>query len=354
MLVGLSGGVDSAVAAALLLAEGHEVHAVTMKIWDGEPVAAPTRSACYGADEGEDLALAAQVAAQLGIKHTVIDLAAEYRATVLAYFAAEYRAGRTPNPCMRCNQTMKFGALLAAARRSGIEFDYFATGHYARVAHNPASGRYELRRGDSAKDQSYFLALLTQEQLAQVRFPLGEMAKAEVRRRALALKLTVHDRAESQDFYAGDIRDLLDDPGAGPILDAAGQRIGTHHGISGYTIGQRKGLKISAAQPLYVTAIDAARNAVCVGSEDALYAAAMTVHDSNWVSRARPTAPFDAVVQIRYRHPGVAARVIPSADASLRVEFAQAQRAVTPGQFAVFYDGDMVIGGGIIAAAEKS
>lgn len=351
ILVGLSGGVDSALAAALLLAEGHEVHAVTMKIWDGEAAAGETRSACYGADEGEDLAQAAAVAAQLGIRHTVIDLAAEYRATVLAYFAAEYRAGRTPNPCMRCNQAMKFGALLDGARRAGIAFDAFATGHYARVTHNAASGRYELRRGDSAKDQSYFLALLTQEQLARVRFPLGEMAKAEVRRRARELGLPVHDRAESQDFYAGDIRDLMDDQREGPILDAAGQPIGTHQGIGGYTIGQRKGINISAPQPLYVTAIDTERNAVCVGPESDLYAVAMIVQGINWVSREPGPEPFDALAQIRYRHNGIYARVTPLPDAGARVLFAQAQRAVTPGQFAVFYDGDAVVGGGVIAAA---
>ena len=267
--VGLSGGVDSAVAALLLLREGHEVSGVLMKLWPGPEAEAPVKSACYGPDEAGDIRAAGEVSAALGIPLRVIDCSRDYEALVLRYFREGYAAGRTPNPCVRCNQLVKFGVLPAVARASGLAFDRFATGHYARVERDERSGRFLLKRAaDRSKDQSYFLYRLGQEQLASVLFPLGGLAKSRVREIAREAGLPVHDRKESQDFYGGDLGDIVG-PGAGEgdIVDREGRVLGRHRGVRHYTVGQRKGLGIAWPVPLYVTGIEAGANRLVVGPE---------------------------------------------------------------------------------------
>ena len=351
-LVGMSGGVDSSVAAALLLEHGWAVTGVTMTLWDG-PAAAPAegvvRGACYGPGEADDVNAARAACSVLGIPFRTLDLAADYRREVLDYVRDEYRAGRTPNPCVRCNRVIKFGGLVEAARRAGLEFDAFATGHYARVQCDASTGRYLLKKGlDAAKDQSYFLHRLTQEQLAGVIFPLGDWTKEKVRERARALGLPVAERPESQDFLeegAAELRGGM--AGPGPILDRSGRILGEHAGIGHYTVGQRKGLRIGAAEPLYILAIDAGRNAVIVGPRSALGAPGLTASDMNWIAVPSLEAPRRAACRIRYRHREAPALLTPQGSAVL-VQFDEPQPAVTPGQSAVFYDGDIVLGGGVI------
>ncbi len=353
--MGLSGGVDSAVAAWRLRQDGWRVVGLTMSIWDGS-VAIPDKglAGCFGPGEARDLEAAAAVARRLGIEHRVVRLAAEYRQTVLDYFREEYLAGRTPNPCVRCNQRVKFGFLPEAARAAGVEFDRFATGHYARVAQHKATGRWELRRGaDRDKDQSYFLSRLTQAQLAGVEFPLGGLTKAEVRQLAREQGWDdLADREESQDFIeckdysvlfrAGDGR-----PGDFVTLD--GKVLGRHQGIHRYTIGQRKGLGLGGGgTPWHVLAIDAERNRVVVGPREALYTRHLAAGDLNWVGLAgAPDGAFRCEVQIRQQHGAAGATVLPAENA-LAVEFDEPQLAVTPGQLAVFYDGDTVLASGMI------
>lgn len=359
--VGLSGGVDSSVAAWLLAHHGCSVVGLTMAIWD-DSLPLPDRglSGCFGPGETRDIESARAVAAALGIEYHVVSLVREYRETVLEYFRREYLAGRTPNPCVRCNRSMKFGFLLDRAREIGVEFDYFATGHYARLADDPAAGRRLLLRGrDSAKDQSYFLALLRQEQLRRLVLPLGGLLKSEVRELARAVGFIEQaERPESQDFIESDDYGVLFRPGElrpGDIVDESGRVLGRHEGLARYTIGQRKGLGIGGTgEPLYVVALDAERNCVVVGRRAELERRALRAVDCNWIAVAEaPAEPRRCTVRIRFRHEGVAATVVREDNASdaVRVEFEVPQWAVTPGQIAVFYDGERVLGGGTIAEA---
>ena len=350
--VGMSGGVDSSVAAALLKQQGHDVTGVTMKIWGGEAAPAITgRHGCYGPADAADIADAARVAARLRIPHHVIDLTGEYKHEVLDYFCDEYLAGRTPNPCVRCNHLIKFGVLVTKARELGLAFDRFATGHYARVEHDPARGRYLLKKAhDAKKDQSYYLSALTQEQLGLCLFPLGDMTKDEVRQAAIDFGLEVAQKPESQDFAEMGYQSLL--PGQckpGPIVDAGGRVLGHHHGIQSYTIGQRKGLGIASEKPFYVVAIDAASNTITIGERDEVYRREFTAKGVNWIAVASITTPTRFRVKIRYTHQEADATVtpLPGGD-SVHVRFATPQLAIAPGQIAVFFDGDAVAGGGTI------
>ena len=350
--VGLSGGVDSSVAALLLLREGHEVAGVLMRLWRGPDEPAPARSACYGPDEAEDIRSAAAVCARLGIPLSIIDCSGDYEKTVLRYVRDGYSAGTTPNPCVRCNQLVKFGALPEAARASGLAFDRFATGHYARVERDEAVGRFLLKRGvDEAKDQSYFLYRLGQAQLASAVFPLGGLTKARVRAIAREAGLAVHDRRESQDFYGGDIAELVG-PGAGEgdIVDRDGQVLGRHRGLTRYTIGQRKGLGLAWPVPLYVIAIDAAANRIVVGPESETMGRAAVIRDCVWGPFEELTAPAEVRVKVRSGGRLVPATISPLAN-GCRVDLAEPVSAVAPGQSAVFYDGDTVVGGGVIESA---
>jgi tRNA-specific 2-thiouridylase len=353
--VGMSGGVDSSVAAWLLLRRGYAVTGVTMAIWDGSlPLPDTGRSGCYGPGEARDLESARTVAARLGIPHRVIRLAEDYRRCVLDPFRASYRSGRTPNPCVLCNQRLKFGLLLERARAAGLAFDAFATGHYARVAFDPARALFTLRRGaDAAKDQSYFLARLTQEQLRQTLFPLAELTKADVVRLAREAGLEeAAARPESQDFIESESYAPLFDPcddRPGPFVDAAGRVLGRHRGLVHYTVGQRQGLGIAAGERLYVKELRAASNTVVLGRRDEVFSDGCRVEDATWIAGSAPPDGTLCRAHLRYRHAGVPARLTRLPDGAWRASFAEPQFAVAPGQAAVFYDGDEVLGGGWIA-----
>jgi len=354
--VAMSGGVDSSVAAALLKEKGYEVIGVTMKVWDGETLPANgTRHACYGPGEEEDLEDARKVAQVLGIPLYIFDLRQEYKIEVLDYFCHEYLSGRTPNPCIRCNRRVKFDALLEKARDTGIEFDYFATGHYARVEHDESRSRYLLKKAkDMAKDQSYFLFALSQEQLSNSLFPLGNHTKEEVRKMARDLELGIDDKPESQDFFAGDYSSLLGKVARpGPILNKEGEILGQHRGIPFYTIGQRKGLGISSKEPLYVTAIDQEKNVIVVGPKEEVYGDELIATELNWIAIQELRQPIDVKAKIRYLHKEAEAMLIPLDEDKVHVKFKEPQMAITPGQAVVFYDDDTVIGGGTIERAGR-
>lgn len=351
--VGMSGGVDSSVAALLLLRAGHEVSGIQMRLWPGPEAPAPAKSACYGPDEAADIRAAADVCARLGIPLCVVDCSKAYEGIVLRYVREGYAAGTTPNPCVRCNQLVKFGVLPDAAREAGLAFDRFATGHYARVEHDAARGRFLLKKAvDPRKDQSYFLYRLSQEQLATTFFPLGELTKSRVRAIAREERLPVHDKKESQDFYDGDLADILGCDGLeGDIVDGAGQVLGKHGGIWNYTIGQRKGLGIAHPVPLYVVAIDAMNNRLIVGTEEETYNRSCVARDCAWVMVERLAAPMEVQVKVRSGGRLVGAEISPLDGGRTRIIFAQPVSSVAPGQSAVFYKEDIVLGGGIIETA---
>lgn len=354
VVAAMSGGVDSSVAAHLLREQGYEVIGLTMDLYDipRDRCEGEKAKSCCGWRAKED---AGRVAAALGISHYVVDLRREFSRTVIDDFCREYALGRTPNPCIRCNESIKFKALAERAGKLGA--DFIATGHYARVSREAKTGRYALRKGlDGAKDQSYFLSSLTQAQLAAALFPLGELTKSEVRRIARRLDLEVADRPESQEVcfvpgkdYAGFVaRRCPEALVPGPIVDTSGRILGRHAGIIHYTIGQRKGMGIAAAHPFYVLAIDPGRRAIIVGRNEELYKRGLVAERVNFVSVAGLAGPTALGVKIRYRSREAGAVISPEGLDRVRVVFAKPQRAVTPGQSAVFYDGDEVVGGGII------
>ena len=351
--VGMSGGVDSSVAALLMVRAGHDVSGILMKIWPGPDAPGVARSACFGPDEVEDIRAAGDVCARIGIPLHVFDCSASYEDLVLRYFREGYLAGTTPNPCVRCNQLVKFGLLPGAAREAGLEFDRFATGHYARVEHDAARGRFLLKKAvDPRKDQSYFLYRLSQEQLAATLFPLGELTKNRVRTIAREEHLPVHDKKESQDFYDGDLKDILGRDGReGDIVDREGQVLGRHHGVWNYTIGQRKGLGIAHPVPLYVTAIDAKNNRLVVGPEEETYTRSCLARDCAWGMVERLAAPEEVQVKVRSGGRLVRAEISPLDEGRTRIAFAEPVASVAPGQSAVFYHEDIVLGGGIIESA---
>jgi tRNA-specific 2-thiouridylase len=355
VVVALSGGVDSAVAAALLVEQGYEVVGVMLQLWaEGGPDDARTNACCTP----EAVCRARRVADQLDIPFYLIDAKVPFKAHVVDYLVGEYAAGRTPNPCIPCNRTIRFGLLLNRALALGAGF--LATGHYARVRH--VAGRYQLFRGrDPRKDQSYFLHVLNQEQLAHVLFPVGELAKDEVRAIARQRGLPVAEQPESQDicFLAdGDYRRFLARQvphlfRPGPIRDTSGRVVGQHRGLPAYTVGQRKGLGLTAAEPLYVLAMEPAENALVVGPAEELGQDECRVEAMHYVSGKAPTAVFDATAQIRYRARVAAVTVAPLPHGAAHVRFFSPQRDITPGQFLVLYDGDIVLGGGVICKAQQ-
>ena len=351
--VGMSGGVDSSVAACLLLREGHDVSGVLMKLWPGPEAPAPVKSACYGPGEALDIQAAEGVCARLAIPLRVIDCSRDYEDLVLRYVRDGYTTGTTPNPCVRCNQLVKFGVLPEVARASGLAFDRFATGHYARVERDEHLGRHLLKRAaDEPKDQSYFLYRLTQAQLATAMFPLGGLTKARVRAIAREAGLPVHDRKESQDFYGGDLGDIVGQgPGEGDIVDHDGRVLGRHRGVRHYTIGQRKGLGIASPVPLYVVGIDAAGNRLVVGPESETFRRSATVRDCVWGPFEALAAPAEVRVKVRSGGRSVPATITPLDGGRCRVDFAEPVASVAPGQSAVFYGDDIVVGGGIIESA---
>lgn len=349
----MSGGVDSSLTAALLKEAGHDVVGVTMHLWDAEDDRL-AESLCCSQEMTES---ARRVCAQLGIPYYVFNYQREFRRYVIDYFLKEYASGYTPNPCLACNREIKFRALLQRAQALGYE--YVATGHYARVRRNEggAGSGYELLRGvDRDKDQSYMLYMLQQHDLARLFFPIGEYSKQQVRALARERGLAAADRPESQDICfvpGGDYRNLLleerpESLQPGPILDQDGREVGQHRGLPLYTIGQRRGLGIAAGEPIYVTQLDVARNALIVGPRAALERKSLVASAFCFVDGGWPEEPFTCSAQIRAHAAATPARAVPGQPGTLTVEFEQPQRAVTPGQAVVLYDGDRVLGGGRI------
>ena len=360
----MSGGVDSSAAAAILKAQGHELVGFTMQLWNqrrgisvdenGEPL--PSR--CCSLDDVYD---ARRVAEELGFPFYVLNLEREFESDVVQPFVASYLNGETPIPCVACNSRLKFASLDRLATSLGCE--RVATGHYARADFDPATNRYRLLRGlDPQKDQSYFLWELTQDQLSRSLFPLGEMSKSEAREAARRNGLAVAEKAESQEIcfvpdgdYAGFIDRYLESedelerlPGTGEIVNARGEVMGMHTGIHHYTIGQRRGIGVSGAQPLYVLGIDSIQNRVVVGHQEDLLSDEFTAAGVNWIAVDDPTEPVRAKVRVRYRHAAALATITPLPDNRASIKFDEPQRAITPGQATVFYRVDEVIGGGWI------
>lgn len=362
--VAMSGGVDSSAAAALLREQGHELVGFTMQLWDqnrnintdenGDPL--PSR--CCSLDDVYD---ARRVADTLGFPFYVLNLEQEFEESVVEPFIQSYLAGETPIPCVACNSRLKFASLDRMAQSLGC--DKVATGHYARVEFDESAGRYRLFRGRNyAKDQSYFLWELTQEQLSRAYFPLGEMHKEEVRDIARNAELYTANKPESQEIcfvpdgkYSEFIDRYLDHegrsnelPSRGEIVDTSGAVVGDHTGIHRYTIGQRRGLGIANEKPLYVLQIERAKNQIIVGEADELESVEFTARGVNWIAFDEPAAPVRADVKVRYRHEPAPATIYPLPDSCVRIVFDEPQRAITPGQATIFYDGDEVVGGGWI------
>jgi len=349
----MSGGVDSSVAAALLCEAGYEVIGISMLLAGSTQ---GKEGSCCSLDDFQD---ARRVAEQLDIPYYVLNLKEEFHRRVIDVFTEEYLHGRTPNPCLLCNRDLKFDLLWRRAQELGA--DYVATGHYARIAHDQVSGRYQLLRGrDEHKDQSYFLFTLTQGQLSRTLFPLGELTKTQVREKAKTLGLQVAEKPESQEICFVPDRDYarfiearlpVDRLRSGNIVDAGGKVLGTHPGVQRFTIGQRRGLGISGfTRPLYVTSLDAASARVTVGPKEQLMAQGLVANEVNWIE-GMPVGEERLGVKIRYRHPAVAARVKPDGVDSVQIFFEDVYPAVTPGQAAVFYRGEQVLGGGWIERA---
>ncbi len=353
--VGISGGVDSAVAALLCKDQGYEVIGVTMKIWDesrSDDGIDPDRHACYGPEEKDDIEDAVKVCKMIDIPLHVIDCTEVFNKTILSYFKKTYRQGKTPNPCVFCNQQLKFGLLPKLLQEQQFPIDYFATGHYARIERGPDETVQLLRAADKAKDQSYFLYRLTQEQLKRSLFPLGDLTKEQVRKIAHEANLHVWDKAESQDFYSGDYRDLLHDETdtaqSGTFVDVNGKILGKHDGIWNYTVGQRKGLGIATGRPLFVIEIDPKSNTVIVGEKDHLVKTKVTLTEFNTLAELKP----DLSCKIRSSSPLQKCHVSAGNGTDVCLEFDIPLAGICPGQSAVLYDGDVVVGGGIILDGE--
>jgi len=356
VVVGLSGGVDSAVVASMLVADGYRVEGVTLRTWT-EPGEREKRwqdrSCCK-------IGIAEYIAKELGIPHRVIDAQERFQRAVIDDFCATYAAGRTPNPCVLCNERVKFALLMEAADDAGA--DFLATGHYARVEHDAVSGRSRLLKGlDAGKDQSYFLYRLSQNHLRRTLFPLGGLTKRQVWDKAEAMGLPVHEIAESQEICFVTQKDYREFVAArlpetvreGAIVTADGAVVGEHQGVAFYTVGQRRGLGVAAGERRYVTRLDANRNLVVLGSETDLLSHSCVVEDVHPGAVAAITAPMRVATKFRYKTAEAPAMVSPEPDGLLRVIFDEPQRAVTPGQSIVFYDGDVIVGGGVIQSTQK-
>jgi tRNA-specific 2-thiouridylase len=361
VVVAMSGGVDSSVAAGLLKEQGYDVIGVTMKLFSlpKDYCRSENLRSCCGWKATED---AHRVAMSLGISHFVVDFRNKFEKSVIKDFCEEYSQGRTPNPCIRCNQYIKFDFLMK--KLDAFEADYLATGHHARVEYDPESGQYLLKKGkDKNKDQSYFLYPLTQEQLSRTLMPIGNLTKEEVRKKAQKLGLPVAQRLESQEIcfipdndYARFLRQRI--PGAfrfGPIVDLDNRVLGQHKGVAHFTVGQRSGMGIAAPHPLYVLSIQSDKNTIVIGPSDELYEKTLGASRVNLISMSKITKPLSVKAKIRYKHREARALLTPLDKDKILVEFEKSQRAITPGQAVVFYDGDVVVGGGIIdKSAERN
>jgi tRNA-uridine 2-sulfurtransferase len=348
--VGMSGGVDSSVAAALLLKKGYKVIGVTMAIWDGSiKLVEGIKHSCYGPGEEEEIETVKKICSSFGIPHFTVDLKKEYHKEIISYFKREYLAGRTPNPCVMCNYRMKFGFLIEKARLSGVKFDHFATGHYVRAVKE--NGEYVLKKAlDASKDQTYFLQGIKREIIKDLIFPLGELTKENVRQIAREMGLEVAERAESQDFIAGEYGQLFDNDKLphGDIVNEKGEILGRHRGIVHYTVGQRKGLGISNPTPLYVLRIDAGKNKVVVTDKEHLFSNKLTASNFNYLLSGEPPSKFKVKARIRQKHKEADAIVEMMEKNRIRVVFDDPQLSITPGQAVALYKDDILMGGGLI------
>jgi len=355
VVVAMSGGVDSTVAAALLKKKGFDIIGVTFKMWPKEDCGTSVERACSSLDA---IVRARHAAEALGIPYYVVDFSSEFRREVIDYFCAEYLAGRTPNPCIICNKRIKFGLLLKKAKELGAS--RVATGHYAAVSFDKRRGRFILKEGaDKVKDQSYFLFSLSQEQLGSALFPLADLTKEKVRIMARRLKLKAYGAAESQDICfvgRGDYAEYIRKKTgvgikSGDIVDSSCRVLGRHKGIPYYTIGQRRGLGIAHKEPLYVTGIDIGMNRVIVGEKKDVLKKGLIAHRLNWIAVDGIKRPMRVTAKIRYNHPKAKALVTRTGEDSVRVDFDEPQGSPTPGQAVVFYERNVVIGGGWIREA---
>lgn len=386
VVVGMSGGVDSTMAIMLLKERGCLVSGVTMSLWRDDfgeiPEGKNFRDSCYSPKEKEDIEECRKFCESQGIPYHVVDVGDEYKKQVLDYFKTEYRSGRTPNPCIRCNRFIKFGALLAGMEKMGIEYDYFCTGHYAKIVRGDVDLKSlygdqasDDERGkimppqvatamDITKDQAYFLYRIPSSVLEKVRFPLSGLAKKDVFRMARERNLAAAEKEESQDFIPDDMLDLLfsDKPSVpGDIIDLDGKILGRHRGVEHYTIGQRRGLGVSAKEPLYVAEIDSKKNLVVLGKDSDLFCTGLVADDLVWPGDYNPGCRFEALVKIRLASRPVQAFIEPYvpeegesfAGDAVKITFAEPQRAVAPGQSVVFYRDGVTLGGGIISRAIK-
>jgi len=353
VIVGMSGGVDSSVAAGLLLRQGYEVVGVTLKLWADDSYEASRISG--GCCSLEDIIDAKRVADQLGIAHYVLNFKDLFKEKVVDYFVDEYLCGRTPNPCIACNRHIKFESMLQKALSMG--FDYIATGHYGKVEQDLTSGRYILRKSaNTKKDQSYVLYSLTQPQLSHLLLPLGDMTKDETRALATEMGLRVAKKPDSQDIcfvednnYGGFIERFSGkQQEIGPIVSSSGKILGTHKGFWNYTIGQRKGLGLAYGKPMYVLSVDADSNTVVLGEAGEEFSDNLIAYDINYISIQEASEPFEVMARIRYNGALAEAIVTPMEFGKVKVVFKTPQRAVTPGQAVVFYHDDIVVGGGTI------
>ena len=370
VVVAMSGGVDSSVVAGMLHRRGTPVIGLTMQLWNQRRLPqlagdGPVQHRCCSTDDVYD---ARRVAEHCGFPFYVVNFERQFEDAVVRPFVEDYLGGRTPIPCTNCNNSVKFDQLLVTARQIGAE--RLATGHYARIRHNPATGRYELLRArDASKDQTYFLFGLTQAQLARSVFPLGDLSKREVRSLAHEMKLPVAEKPESQEIcfvpsgdYTQFIEGYLAEQGSeaaadsGEVVTTSGEVVGRHAGLHHYTIGQRRGLGVAAGRPMYVVNIDSAANRLVIGADAELHRDTCEVERVNWISMAHPEKPIEVMAKIRHKHEPAPAIVEPLLDptgpedraATVRVRFRSPQRAITPGQAAVFYQDDLVVGGGWI------
>lgn len=353
VVVAMSGGVDSSVTAALLLEQGYDVVGITMQIWQGETQEDETGVDCCSLKAVHD---ARSVADKLGIPFYVVNFENLFAQKVINYFTSEYLKGRTPNPCIMCNKYIKFEAFWQKAK--ALEADYIATGHYGIVKYDDERKRYLLFKGvDNTKDQSYALYTMSQEQLSYTMFPLGNYTKNEIRIKAREIGLNVADKADSQEIcfvpdndYKGFLTERISDKEIKPglFINTKGEIIGKHKGIINYTVGQRKGLGLALGYPAYVVAIDSKRNNVIIGSDEEVYQKGLIAKDNNFISIDQLDGPLEVQAKIRYSAKPASALITPENGQRVKVIFTNQQRAITPGQAVVYYQGDMVVGGGII------